>query len=335
MATTKAESPSTTPSPSPPLTILLGLSGPSSSGKTTLARLLRTIFQVNRATATGPDASRPKPSLSLFIIHQDDFYLTDTLVPVRRISSQEFGTRDLQDWDCVESLDLKLFEDTLRHVQAHGVVPAGSVSKEDENSVGESGVSDEVVEQHGAQVQAWFDGLISSLSDVDTLRDIRICILDGFLLYPPPPSLRSSSTSTAPTTTSSDPLSQLHHLTSTLLSPRLFLPTILPRLLHRRLNRTGYVTLEGFWTDPPGYCQDLVWPNYVRDHAWMYVGGEVNGGEGVFDQKVLAQQGITVCPGAGAWPMSQVLSWAVDQVWAEVERRIKEDRGIMGHQDME
>ncbi|RVX75778.1 hypothetical protein B0A52_00134 [Exophiala mesophila] len=328
MATTKAESPSTTTLP--PLTILLGLSGPSSSGKTTLARLLRTIFHVDRTT--GPDSSRP--SLSLFIIHQDDFYLTDTLVPVRRISSQEFGTRDLQDWDCVESLDLKLFEDTLCHVQAHGVVPEGSVSKEDENSVGESGVSDEAVEQHGAQIREWFQGLTSGLSDVDTLRDVRICVLDGFLLYPrppspPPPGLSSSPTSTS-TPSSEDPLSQLHRLTSTLLSPRLFLPTTLPRLLHRRLNRTGYVTLEGFWTDPPGYCQDLVWPNYVRDHAWMYVGGDVNGGEGVFDQKVLAQEGITVCPGAGAWPMSQVLDWAVEKVWAEVERRIKEERGSRG-----
>lgn len=317
----------------PPLTILLGLSGPSSSGKTTLARLLRTIFHVG--TANGHDPSRP--SLSLFILHQDDFYLTDALVPVRKISSEEFGTRDLQDWDCVESLDLNLFEDTLRHVRAHGVVPEGSVSKEDENSVGESGVSDEAVEGHRAQIQALFESLTRGPSDVGTRRDVRICILDGFLLYPPPPSPSSSSSlsSSSPTsptsptlitsTTSSDPLSHLHHLTSTLLSPRLFLPTTLPQLLHRRLNRTGYVTLEGFWTDPPGYCQDVVWPNYARDHAWMYVGGDVTAGDGVFDQQVLAKEGITVCPGAGAWPMSQVLAWAVDKVWAEVEHRITED----------
>ena len=40
-------------------TIIIGLSGPSSSGKTTLARILRSIFP------------------SLFIIHEDDFYKTD------------------------------------------------------------------------------------------------------------------------------------------------------------------------------------------------------------------------------------------------------------------
>lgn len=42
-------------------TIIIGLSGPSSSGKTTLARLLRTIFG----------------SLGAFIVHEDDFYYPD------------------------------------------------------------------------------------------------------------------------------------------------------------------------------------------------------------------------------------------------------------------
>lgn len=39
--------------------ILVGISGPSSSGKTTLARLLRDIFA------------------NVFILHEDDFYKTD------------------------------------------------------------------------------------------------------------------------------------------------------------------------------------------------------------------------------------------------------------------
>ena len=106
---------STTPAEDKPevTTILLGLSGPSSSGKTTLARLLRTIFNTTSSTVDQPC------TLSLFILHQDDFYLTDALIPVITVSSEEFGTRDLQDWDCVESLDLQLFADTLRHIRAH------------------------------------------------------------------------------------------------------------------------------------------------------------------------------------------------------------------------
>lgn len=45
-------------------TIIIGLSGPSSSGKTTLARLLRSVFALENKIRT-------------FIIHEDDFYLPD------------------------------------------------------------------------------------------------------------------------------------------------------------------------------------------------------------------------------------------------------------------
>jgi nicotinamide/nicotinate riboside kinase len=45
-------------------TIIIGLSGPSSSGKTTLARLLLPIFAAENRIRT-------------FIIHEDDFYLPD------------------------------------------------------------------------------------------------------------------------------------------------------------------------------------------------------------------------------------------------------------------
>jgi nicotinamide/nicotinate riboside kinase len=52
-------------------TAIIGLSGPSSSGKTTMARLLRAVFDIPASAAT-----RGR-SCSLTIIHQDDFYKTD------------------------------------------------------------------------------------------------------------------------------------------------------------------------------------------------------------------------------------------------------------------
>lgn len=44
---------------------VIGISGPSSSGKTTLARLLQRIF------------SKADESLFTFIVHEDDFYFPD------------------------------------------------------------------------------------------------------------------------------------------------------------------------------------------------------------------------------------------------------------------
>ncbi len=60
------QSPTTTSS-----TILIGLSGPSSSGKTTLAWLLRSV--VNFSVVEGGKEYR----LSLFVLHEDDFYKVD------------------------------------------------------------------------------------------------------------------------------------------------------------------------------------------------------------------------------------------------------------------
>lgn len=68
------EPPSSAPPPgvSKPETIIVGISGPSSSGKTTIARLLRRIFPVSWGDDGSDDAG-----IETFLIHEDDFYFTD------------------------------------------------------------------------------------------------------------------------------------------------------------------------------------------------------------------------------------------------------------------
>lgn len=58
-------------------TVIIGISGPSSSGKTTLARLLQRVFCGVRLEANGSDASQDGNKLNTFIIHEDDFYYPD------------------------------------------------------------------------------------------------------------------------------------------------------------------------------------------------------------------------------------------------------------------
>lgn len=65
--------------PARPKTIIIGISGPSSSGKTTLARLLREVFAI-------------EGNLRSFIIHEDDFYYPDDKYALfRKISISSFG----------------------------------------------------------------------------------------------------------------------------------------------------------------------------------------------------------------------------------------------------
>lgn len=50
--------------------VVIGISGPSSSGKTTLARLLQRVF-------CGVNLKPEDSPLNTFIIHEDDFYFPD------------------------------------------------------------------------------------------------------------------------------------------------------------------------------------------------------------------------------------------------------------------
>lgn len=120
-------------------------------------------------------------------------------------------------------------------------------------------------------------------------KDLKICFLDGFLLYTP--DLES---------------------VMKLLDLRVFLLASRAKAIERRAARDGYVTLEGFWKDPPGYVEKVVWPNYVEAHSWLFKTGDV---EGDLNAEVLAANKIEAQIGQGLdVPMSESLNWVVDLV---------------------
>ncbi|KAJ8104792.1 hypothetical protein OPT61_g10566 [Boeremia exigua] len=237
----------------PPPPLLVGISGPSSSGKTTLSRLLRTVF----------------PPSTLTILHLDDFYHPDTLIPLKN---------GIQDWDCLEALDLPALKNALLYVKQHGSSPDWLVSKEDQNSVGEHGVEERVVGELRREVGALLDAR-------PEWRDRRICIVDGFLLF-------------------GEEMREVREL----FDVRMFLRTGYATAKGRREARSGYVTLEGFWQDPPGYVDDIVWPNYVKDHGFLFEDGDV---DGELDDEVLEKTGIWGMPREAEGDMEVCLRWAV------------------------
>ncbi|OAL51155.1 P-loop containing nucleoside triphosphate hydrolase protein [Pyrenochaeta sp. DS3sAY3a] len=235
----------------PPL--LVGISGPSSSGKTTLSRLLRDIF----------------PPSNLFILHLDDFYLTDAEIPVKN---------GIQDWDCIESLNLPELKLALQQIKEHGKSPDWLVSKEDQNSVGEHGVPEAEIQKLKGEVHGW-------LADRPDWKNRRIGIVDGFLLF-------------------SEEMKDIR----TIFDVKLFLRTSYQTAKRRREARTGYVTLEGFWEDPPGYVDNIVWPNYVKDHKFLFKNHNV---ENELDEEVCKSVEVCGMPRAAEENMTQCLDWAV------------------------
>ncbi|KAJ2895534.1 ribosylnicotinamide kinase [Zalerion maritima] len=372
--------PTTSPTRDAHQTLMVGISGCSSSGKTTLARLLRDLF---------PRA---------FIIHEDDFYRAESELPVRN---------GLTDWDCVEAIDVPQMAEALKYIRARGEVPvslqsrnesrtnhgiaakdriylperllvakssvsdaspesmvtaieklfpeqrsirvekndqatetpachdrptpvlpptttdspslsifsasssaislpipstAGTTplttdptsqptldSKEDQNTVGIIPVRKSFLEDMKSRVDSW----LATLPKETTTP--KICITDGFLLYMP----------------ALEPVPQ--HL-----DLRMFLLVSRQKATQRREARDGYVTMEGFWKDPPGYVDAIVWPNYADAHAWMFKDGDCE--KGILDPMMLEKEGIKAQVDKGMdVDMETTLDWAVGQLMETVE----------------
>ncbi|KAK5175219.1 ribosylnicotinamide kinase [Saxophila tyrrhenica] len=199
--------------------IIVGISGVSSSGKTTLARLLRDIFP------------------NTFILHEDDFYKTDAEIPINHSAG------NVADWDCVEAIDLPKFEEALRYIRRVGIPPPDLISKEDKNDVGKVDVDSKVIDDLKWKAGRWM------FHDVPP-----VAIIDGFLMY-------------------SEEMKGVREQ----FDVKLLLRTDFNTGKARREARSGYVTIEGWWEDPEGYWENVVWPNYVKDHAFLFKDGNVEG----------------------------------------------------------
>jgi nicotinamide/nicotinate riboside kinase len=159
--------------------------------------------------------------------------------------------------------------------------------------VGEIPVSDTTIEALKAQVKTWTSADNPGFGILENSKDpLRLCIFDGFLLY---------SKSMAPIQPQID--------------VKLFLRVSYSKAKARREARSGYVTLEGFWEDPPGYVDKIVWPNYVEDHKWMFEGEDV---EGKLKEDVVKETNIKCQDGGVDVDMETTLKWAVETLMEQL-----------------
>ena len=95
-----------------------------------------------------------------------------------------------------------------------------------------------------------------------------------------------------------------------------------------RGRRKGYITSEGFWQDPPGYFEDVVWPNYVKEHAWLFKDGDVEGevkvkieeaklqevDDGIAKGERRGSSGVKVRPVAEVVALEETLEWVLQVI---------------------
>ncbi|KAI1753663.1 nicotinamide riboside kinase 1 [Xylaria castorea] len=178
----------------------------------------------------------------------------------------------LLDWDCAEAINFDEMARALEHIRAEGTFPPFVNSIEDQNTVGTCTVPESAISAAKSRVEAW----LAAPGQAHALLSnpgVRLCILDGFLLFGPDPPLR--------------------RITDELLDVKLFLTVSRRKATARRGARDGYVTLDGFWTDPPGYVDKIVWPNYAESHAWLFEDGDV---EKRLRRDVLSEKNILALP---------------------------------------
>lgn len=135
----------------------------------------------------------------------------------------------LENWDCPEAIEFDRFLNIILYTKKNnGKLPDGYDSREENNVHDGSNQLDEATAQ---ELQQKLSPLIE--------KDSRFVIVDGFMLY-----------------WDKKVMDQL--------DCKISLMTSYATLKSRREERQGYHTEGGYWIDPPGYFDKIVWPEYLR-----------------------------------------------------------------------
>ncbi|TGZ79753.1 P-loop containing nucleoside triphosphate hydrolase protein [Ascodesmis nigricans] len=242
----------------PTLTLLL--TGLSSTGKTTLSRLLTHIF----------------PSVT--ILHQDDFYHTDSEIPVH-------PTLNIADWDCPAAFNFVDLASSIRDLKAAD--PGINVVRDSITAASPVDAMTEIEVVGGVEVVEMLRRRVKVMGK----RGWRIVVVEGILMLCVEEVEKEAEV-------------------------KVLLRVGKEVARKRREGREGYVTIEGFWKDPPRYFDEIVWPNYAIHHAPLFVNHDV---EGALDESVTAARGI-VSPPDLEWSLREILEWLVGVILEEMVR---------------
>jgi nicotinamide/nicotinate riboside kinase len=136
----------------------------------------------------------------------------------------------LQNWDCPESVDFVAMANMIEYVRSNnGQLPPDFNSNEERNLHDGSSLLD-------TETAKQLQDILGHLADKDS---IRFVIVDGFMLY-------------------------WDKLVYDQLDCKISCMASYESLKQRRSAREGYSTVDGYWVDPPGYFDAIVWPEYMR-----------------------------------------------------------------------
>lgn len=221
--------------------LLVGCSGCSSSGKTTIVKIFNTIIQ-EKDQEHGTNIAQ-----NLVVLHEDDFFKTDADIPIDPI-------KNIANWDCPEALNIDLFKQELSSIK--------NDKSESLNLISDNLIHNDNVESldkfhfHNDFKERLYQGfkkLIEDYKSKNNTSHFYIFLVDGFMMFHDDSILN-------------------------LLDVKLFFRAPYKTLKDRREKRS-YTTLEGSWVDPPGYFDDFVYKFYKLNHKHLFEHEDVEHGK--------------------------------------------------------
>lgn len=231
--------------------VLVGIGGPSSSGKTTVAKALHSLFEKST------------------LIHLDDFYFPDAQIPYNEEAQ-------IQNWDCEGAINWVKFKSYIAEVRKTNgeILPMETLEIDSELKLSEGEVA-----KLEAQVATTFG------------QNYHFVFVDGFMLYHNEEILK-------------------------LFDVKLFFHAPYEILKARREARQGYNTVAGFWTDPPSYFDNIVWPEFAKSHKHLFLDEDVG--------KSLNQEsldlGLADIANDGLKLLMELIQWAIEETQRQVKK---------------
>lgn len=220
--------------------LIVGCSGCSSSGKTTVVKLLNSIIQ-EKDKEFGTDFHS-----NIVILHEDDFFKTDADILIDPV-------RNIMNWDCPEALNLDLFKEELINLKRNGDDKLTLLSKDlIHNDNVESLEKFQLDPDFQNLVYSKFKSLIEKAELKTKVRKFYVVIVDGFMMF------------------HDDSILNLFDLKLFFRAPY--------KVLKQRREKRSYKTLEGSWVDPPFYFDEFVYKYYNLNHKHLFENADVENG---------------------------------------------------------
>ncbi|KAF0561873.1 P-loop containing nucleoside triphosphate hydrolase protein [Gigaspora margarita] len=182
------------------------------------------------------------PNSTLF--YQDDFFKLQDDLPFDPITKYE-------NWDCPDAINFPLFLSTLKNLHQVGKLPTTFVSNE-VNNIYKDIERDELDELVKRLSLRFNEVLSTSVGCDDKNIEWYFVLVDGFLLY-----------------YDSEVIKEL--------DVKFFVKADREIIKKRRKERTSYITVEGYFEDPPDYFDKIVWPNYIKFHKHLSINEQSSG----------------------------------------------------------